>query len=89
MQRKSGSANGELIESCIKEGKIVPSHITVTLLHNAMKKLGMEVLVLDMQNGKFLIDGFPRNKENLESWEKEMNQIVEVPFVLSLLCSEV
>jgi len=43
MQRKSGSSDGELIESLIKEGKIVPSRITVSLLHNAMKKLGMEV----------------------------------------------
>ena len=60
-ERKSGSSDGELIESLIKEGKIVPSRITVSLLHNAMKKLGME-------NGKFLIDGFPRNRENLESW---------------------
>lgn len=38
------------------------------------------------QNGKFLIDGFPRNKENLQSWEDQMKEIVDVPFVLTLLC---
>lgn len=31
-ERASGSENGDLIESCIKEGKIVPVEITISLI---------------------------------------------------------
>jgi UMP-CMP kinase len=48
------------------EGKIVPSEITVMLLQKAMEKAGLK-------GGRFLIDGFPRNIENLSTWEKLMN----------------
>ena len=44
----------------IKEGKIVPSEVTVKLLRNAMRESG---------NDKFLIDGFPRNEENRANFE--------------------
>ena len=33
-EQKSGSENGELIDTYIKEGKIVPVEITVNLLDN-------------------------------------------------------
>ncbi|ELP90759.1 UMP-CMP kinase, putative [Entamoeba invadens IP1] len=56
---REGSEFGELIDTLIKEGKIVPSHITVSLLLNAMKNDTHKV---------FLIDGFPRNEENKSSW---------------------
>jgi UMP-CMP kinase len=44
----------------IKNGQIVPSYVTVALLQQAMK---------NSTNTKFLIDGFPRNAENNQSWE--------------------
>lgn len=53
IQRASGSVNGDLIENYIKDGKIVPSEITIRLLDSAMKTNG---------GSRFLIDGFPRNK---------------------------
>ena len=59
----------------------MPSEITVMLLEKAMKKTGFE-------GGRFLIDGFPRNIENLSTWEKLMNDKVNVPFILTLQCSE-
>ena len=31
-ERASGSENGDLIESCMKEGKIVPVEITISLI---------------------------------------------------------
>lgn len=37
---------------------------------------------------KFLIDGFPRNEDNLEGWEKRMNGKVDVKMVLFFDCSE-
>ena len=36
------------------EGKIVPCEVTVKLLEAEMRRVGWE-------DGKFLIDGFPRN----------------------------
>jgi UMP-CMP kinase len=41
-----------MIDNMIKEGKIVPSEVTIKLLKEAMIK---------SENDKFLIDGFPRN----------------------------
>jgi len=57
---KSGSENGTMIENMIKEGKIVPSEVTVKLLQKAMQ---------ESENDKFLIDGFPRNEENRAAFE--------------------
>ncbi len=37
---------------------------------------------------KFLIDGFPRNEDNLTGWEKQMSDVAEVKFVLFFECSE-
>ncbi len=36
----------------------------------------------------FLIDGFPRNEDNLTGWAKEMSGKANVRFVLFLECSE-
>ena len=80
-RKQPGSEYGEVIEKNIVEGKIVPSEITVMLLQRAMGEAGLK-------GGRFLIDGFPRNIENLNTWEKLMNEKVEVPFILHLVCSE-
>ncbi|KAF4395269.1 hypothetical protein F8388_001656 [Cannabis sativa] len=58
---KSGSENGTMIQEMIREGKIVPSEVTIKLLQKAMQDSG---------NDKFLIDGFPRNEENRAAFEK-------------------
>ena len=52
--RREGSEYGELISQINQAGKIVPSHITVGLLENEIKKLSSN------DNSIFLIDGFPR-----------------------------
>lgn len=36
------------------------------------------------ESAGFLIDGFPRNQNNLDGWEKEMKNKVKVHFVLYL-----
>lgn len=41
-----------------------------------------------LHGGRFLIDGFPRNIENLSTWEKIMNDKVNIPFILHLECGE-
>ena len=37
---------------------------------------------------KFLIDGFPRNRDNLTGWETEMNDRVDLKFVMFFDCPE-
>merc|ERR1719203_1762893 len=82
-ERNSGSEDAELINNYIKEGKIVPVEITVGLIKNAMNKLMAE-------EGKyvFIIDGFPRNQDNLEGWNKVMGTDCDVEFLLFLDCTE-
>lgn len=36
----------------------------------------------------FLIDGFPRNKDNLDGWNEAMNEVADVKMVLFFSCSE-
>jgi len=57
-ERNAGGPNAALINSYISEGKIVPIHITVNLIKDAMEAAGWEKEV-------FLIDGFPRSEDNL------------------------
>ena len=75
------SQYGELIATYLKEGKIVPVEITCNLLKRSMEEHGWE-------NGKFLIDGFPRNMDNLQGWKKVMNDSVDEKFCLFLECPE-
>lgn len=51
-RQRPGSEYGELINTYIRSGKIVPMHITIGLLERAMVASG---------RAKFLIDGFPRD----------------------------
>ncbi|XP_074591457.1 UMP-CMP kinase 3-like isoform X2 [Curcuma longa] len=74
---KSGSENGTMISNMIKEGKIVPSEVTVELLRKA---------ILESGNNKFLIDGFPRNEENRAAFENVTK--LEPEFILFFDCSE-
>lgn len=76
---KPGSEYGELIETYIREGKIVPVEITCSLLEKAMASSG---------KGKFLIDGFPRNQDNLDGWNRTMADKVKLLFVLVFECPE-
>lgn len=39
-------------------------------------------------NNKFLIDGFPRNEDNLQGWQKQMAEKVDFLFVLFFECSQ-
>lgn len=74
---KSGSENGTMIQNMIKEGKIVPSEVTVWLLQRAMEESG---------NDKFLIDGFPRNDENRVTFESVTG--IDPEFILLFDCPE-
>lgn len=78
-ERNSGSPDAKLINQYISDGKIVPVEITVKLLNKAMKNSG---------GTKFLIDGFPRNENNLQGWYNVMGDQVHVAGVLFFDCPE-
>lgn len=78
-ERNSGSKDGDLISHHIKEGQIVPVEITLRLLEKAMYARPMH---------KFLIDGFPRNEDNLSGWNAVMPSKVNLKFVLFIECTE-
>ncbi|OQR90117.1 flagellar adenylate kinase [Achlya hypogyna] len=77
-ERASGSANGDMIDRMIREGAIVPVKVTLDLIRKAMNASGRDL---------FLIDGFPRNFDNLEGWNAEMSD-VDVAGVLFYDCPE-
>ncbi|KAM0065990.1 putative phosphotransferase with a phosphate group as acceptor [Helianthus debilis subsp. tardiflorus] len=73
----SGSENGTMIQNMISEGVIVPPEVTIKLLEKA---------IMESENDKFLIDGFPRNEENRAMFESVTGIVPE--FVLFFDCSE-
>ncbi|XP_073449685.1 UMP-CMP kinase [Aquarana catesbeiana] len=81
-RKRPGSEYGELIESYIRDGKIVPVEITISLLKRAME----QTMAANAHKNKFLIDGFPRNEDNLMGWDRTMNGKADVSFVLFFDC---
>eukprot|EP00616_Rhizochromulina_sp_CCMP1243_P010068 CAMPEP_0118978714 /NCGR_PEP_ID=MMETSP1173-20130426/24342_1 /TAXON_ID=1034831 /ORGANISM="Rhizochromulina marina cf, Strain CCMP1243" /LENGTH=207 /DNA_ID=CAMNT_0006928925 /DNA_START=98 /DNA_END=717 /DNA_ORIENTATION=+ len=78
-ERASGSPDGQLIEEYLRDGRIVPVSISLGLLRQAM----------DGDAGScFLVDGFPRNWDNVEGWNELMQDSAEVLCVLFLDCPE-
>lgn len=75
---------GRMIDACIKEGSIVPVEVTVQLLKRAME----QQMSVDPLKSKFLVDGFPRNHENLQGWHSVMGDSAEVLFVLFFDCTQ-
>ncbi|XP_076151431.1 UMP-CMP kinase [Alosa pseudoharengus] len=80
---RTSSEFGQLIDNYIKEGKIVPVEITINLLKKAMES----TMQADEQKFRFLIDGFPRNQDNLQGWNTVMDGKADVKFVLFFDCS--
>ncbi|XP_015386995.1 UMP-CMP kinase 3-like isoform X2 [Citrus sinensis] len=76
-EAESGSNDGKMIREYKKEGKLVPSEIIVKLLQKAMQ---------ESQKKDFVIDGFPRNEENLSAAENILK--IEPDAVLVFDCSE-
>ncbi|XP_077929310.1 UMP-CMP kinase isoform X2 [Halichoerus grypus] len=82
-RKNPDSQYGELIEKYIKDGKIVPVEITISLLKREMD----QTMAASAQKNKFLIDGFPRNQDNLQGWNKTMDGKADVSFVLFFDCN--
>ncbi|PAV64307.1 hypothetical protein WR25_25378 [Diploscapter pachys] len=76
-RQREGSEVGALIEAHIRNGTIVP--VEITCMFQAMRAAG------DSAKG-FLVDGFPRNQDNLDGWKRQMSGKVDEKFVLFLTC---
>lgn len=79
-QSREGSEYSELIQTYIREGKIVPMEVTIALLDKAIKEARDN-------DGKtrFLVDGFPRKMDQALKFEEV---VVESKFTLYFECSE-
>ena len=55
-----GTENGKLIKSIMSQGKYVPVKITCDLIKKAMDNYSKDKI--------FLIDGYPRNQDNIDGW---------------------
>lgn len=71
------SENGSMILNTIKEGKIVPSEVTVKLIKKAIEA---------SKNDRILVDGFPRSEENRIAYERVIG--TEPDIVLFFDCPE-
>ena len=81
-QRDAGTEVADIINDDIKNGRIVKAEITIGLLEKAMRKNGWE-------KSKFLIDGFPRDEDNLAKWNSMMGSKIHTKFLLFINVSEV
>jgi len=69
----------EKLDIDMKEGKLISSERVLLYLKDA---------ILNSDKKFILVDGFPRNKENIEVWDKIMTDIVDVKAVLFFDCKE-
>ena len=61
------------LEADMKEGKLISSQKLISFV-----KVG----IVASTNKKILLDGFPRNKENLDEWNKQMKDVADVVAVV-------
>jgi UMP-CMP kinase len=78
-EQHSGSENGKLIDSFLKEGRIVPVTVSLSLLKRE---------ILNRKEHRFLIDGFPRNQDNLKGWMETMPESCDLELVVAINCEE-
>ena len=78
-EQKRPTDNGRLIDTYLKEGKIVPVEISLGLLKESMEML---------RRNRYLIDGFPRNMDNLNGWNRLMSDVCDVELIVVIDCDE-
>lgn len=90
-QTTPGSEYGSLIDEHIRNGTIVPVEITCSLLEKAMLEHMTSLAEScagdeSIPAGNILIDGFPRNQNNLDGWKRQVADKVNVQFILFFEC---
>ena len=89
-QARPGSQYGQMIAEYIKEGKIVPMEVTISLLRNSIQNSIEQHANSSSEGwgqgkGRFLIDGFPRKLDQSEKFEES---VCPAQLVLFLHCTE-
>ena len=79
-ESKKDTEDGKLISSLISQGKIVPVKITCSLLKKAMDEAGKKNI--------FLIDGYPRNQDNIDGWNEVFGENYKLITSIILGCDE-
>lgn len=83
-QKKNDSKYAEMIQTCIREGTIVPMEVTIKLLENAMTKT-LESRTgepgWEGGRGRFLIDGFPRKMDQALKFDETVSSYFLVRFI--------
>ena len=79
-ESKKDTEDGKLINSIISQGKIVPVKITCGLIKKAMDESG--------KNNIFLIDGYPRNQDNIDGWNEVFGENYKLITSIILGCDE-
>lgn len=72
----------EIIEDCLVTGQIVPVDISINLLLKAMRRNVVSHGISTL----FLVDGFPRNEDNLIGWCRCMRNVAALWTVLVYQC---
>jgi len=70
---KEGTSESADLKAKMSKGELITSEYVVGLMEEYMKNSKKKI---------FLADGFPRNQENLDVWNKRMGGKVEVQFLL-------
>ncbi|QDV45179.1 Adenylate kinase [Stieleria neptunia] len=80
-EREAGGPTAAIINEVIRDGKLAPDEIIVSLL-----KKSMETITRTTGKKNFLLDGFPRSLGNLEGWYDSFGRDAELPKMLYFEC---
>lgn len=74
---KKDYPHADMVKECLVKGQIVPVELSLGLLRIAMDEKAQEA---DSEFGSriFLVDGFPRNYDNVEGWMEHMPSYTSV-----------
>ena len=75
-----GTDDAKLIKSIMSQGKYVPVKITCNLIKKAMNNYSKDKI--------FLIDGYPRNQENIDGWMEIFGNNYKLITSIILDCDE-
>lgn len=73
------SVHRELIKTYIEAGKIIPVEVTAALLIKKMESFGLGKEIV-------IIDGFPRNDDNVRGWVEQLSPICELIHLITFNC---
>jgi adenylate kinase family enzyme len=77
---KKQSELGKEIDSYISKGNLVPGKVTVELIKKCIMELDTNTTVI--------LDGYPRNQDNIDCWQEVVADDITVVGCLFLECSE-